>query len=78
MAQTGFIPFYVATHAVEPSWRDFVPEIAQLALRRNFRLGRTTLAPSLGGTVTWNWENSKIWLDNGTLGLIWSSSLSLR
>ena len=76
MAQTGFIPFYVAMHGVETSWRDFVPEIAQLAFRRNFRVGRTTLAPSLGGTVTWNWENSKIWLDNGTLGLIWSSSLS--
>jgi len=72
MAQTGFVPYYVATHTGEPTLRDFAPEKAQLALRRNFRLGRTTLAPSLGATIGWNWEDFGLGLSNGTLGIIWS------
>jgi len=74
MAQAGVIPFYVATHGLDVGWRDFVPEFTQLALRRNFSLGGSILAPSLGGNVAWNWDTFTPTLLNVMLGVTWSSS----
>lgn len=72
MAQFGAVPFFVAQHGVEVGWRDFVPEIFQFAVRRNFPVGRATLAPTLGGTVWWDWEDRTPQLGSATLGLIWA------
>ncbi len=78
MAQVGVIPFYVATHGLDVGWRDFVPGFMQFAARRNLRLGRSTLAPSLGGTVSWNWDTFTPSLLNVMLGVSWSSPPLLR
>jgi len=78
MAQAGIIPFYVAQHGHDVGWRDFVPEFTQLALRRNFSLGRSTIAPTLGASVAWNWDTFTPSLRNVLLGFIWSSPPILR
>ena len=78
MAQAGVVPFYVATHGIEVGWRDFVPDYTQLALRRNLSLGSSTLAPSLGGTVMWNWDTFTPTVLNVMLGVTWSSPPLLR
>jgi hypothetical protein len=72
MAEFGAVPFFVAQHGEEVGWRDFAPEILQIAVRRNFALGRATLAPTLGGTVWWSWEDRTAELGSATLGLIWA------
>jgi hypothetical protein len=78
MAQAGVIPFYIAQHGNDVGWRDFVPEFTQVALRRNFSLGRSILAPSFGGNVTWNWNTFRPTLLNVMLGVNWSLPSLLR
>jgi len=72
-AQLGTVPFYVATHGADVGWREFVPDFTQFAVRRNFQLGQSTLAPTLGGSLMWNWDTFKPSLLNVMLGAVWSS-----